>query len=219
MRFGLAVFCLTAIPTFAQDIAPRGGANEYSLNLMVVGSKRYAFEGGASARNDGGAGIGMSLARNLNDHFAVGADATLSQFDYRASVVPGAGNAGARFDTEGTMEMLALRLHATWYLLSGPVAPFVTGGAGVNFLDPEFEANAPADACWIYPWYGQVCGARAPTTTLTRPGYSAAAGVRFDLAQHRGFVRLLAGAEWIDLPEATGTVGYVQVRADFGVRF
>ena len=72
MRLGVAVFLLAAAPAFAQ---------EYSLNLMVVGPKRYAFEGGASARNDGGAGIGLSLVRNLNDHFAVGAEATLSQFE------------------------------------------------------------------------------------------------------------------------------------------
>lgn len=222
MRFGLNMLVLLALaasPAFGQDPPPRNASNEYSLNLMVVGSKRYEFEGGAAARNDGGAGIGLTLARNLSNHFAVAAEASVSQFDYRASVVPGTGNAGARFDTEGTMEMFALRLYATWYLLSGPVAPFLTGGAGVNFLDPEFDANPPADACWVYPWYGQVCGARAPQTTLARLGYSAAAGVRFELPRNQGFVRVLAGGEWIDLSEASGTVGYFQLRADFGVRF
>ena len=40
----------------AQDPAPRGRTNEFSMNLQVIGSKDYAFDGGATARNDGGAG-------------------------------------------------------------------------------------------------------------------------------------------------------------------
>jgi hypothetical protein len=221
MRFGVAIFLLSvaATPAFAQSPPPRDGSNEYSLNLLVLGSKRYSFDGGASARNEGGAGVGLSLVRNLNNHLAVGVDGTFSQFDYRASVAPGAGNAGGGFESEGTMEMLALRLHATWYLLSGPVTPFLTAGVGANFLDPEFESAPPANACWIYPWYGQVCGVDTPKSTLARFGYSAAIGARFDLPRRRGFIRLLAGGEWIELSEASSTVGYVQVRADFGVAF
>ncbi|HEV3008487.1 MAG TPA: hypothetical protein VGX52_05580 [Burkholderiales bacterium] len=215
----LAGLLVAAAPAFAQEIAPRGGSNEYSLNLLVVGSKRYAFEGGASARNDGGGGVGGSLVRNLNNYLAVGADLTFSQFDYRASVAPAAGNAGAGFDTDGNMETIALRLHATWYLLAGPVTPFLTAGVGATFLDPEFGSDPPANACWVYPWYGQVCGAGAPKTTLTRLGYGAGTGLRVDLPRNQGFIRVLVGAEWIDIPEALSTVGYVQLRADFGLRF
>lgn len=214
-----ALFGLAAMPALAEETPPRGGSNEYSLNLVVVGSKRYAFEGGASARNDGGVGIGGSLTRNLNNHLAVGVDATFSRFDYRASVAPGAANAGAGFDTDADMETIALRLHATWYLLSGRATPFLTGGVGANFLDAEFSTNPPANACWVYPWYGQVCGAGAPSTTLTRLGYSAGAGFRLDLPGQQGFLRLLVGGEWIHFSEALSTVGYVQVRADFGLRF
>ena len=32
----------------AQDPAPRGRTNEFSMNLQVIGSKDYAFDGGAS---------------------------------------------------------------------------------------------------------------------------------------------------------------------------
>jgi hypothetical protein len=211
--------CLAAIPALAGDSAPRGGSNEYSLNLLVAGSKHYAFDGGAAARNDGGVGIGGSLVRNLRNHFAVGADVTFTQFDFRASAAPGAGNAAAGFDAEGSMEGVALRLHATWYLLARRATPFVTAGLGANFLDAEFGSNPPANACWIYPWYGQVCSATAPATTLTRLGYSAGAGLRVDLPRDQGFIRVLLGGEWIDFSEASSPVGYVQLRADFGVRF
>lgn len=210
---------LAALAAFAQEPAPRGRSNEYSLNLHVVGSKDYAFEGGAAARNDGGAGVSLSIARNLNNHFAVGAEAAWSVFNYRASVVPGAGNPAAGFESEGDTEMVAFRLHATWYLLSGPTTPFLTAGVGVTFFDPEFDSSPPANACWIYPWYGQVCGAAPPENTLTRLGYSAAAGVRMDLPHNWGFIRLAVGGEWIEFSNASSPVGYVQVRADFGARF
>lgn len=219
-RIALAWFLgLAALPGLGQDPAPRGRSNEYSVNLQAVGSKSYTFEGGAAARNDGGAGVSLSIARNLNDHFAIGAEAAWSAFNFRANVVPGAGNAAAGFESEGDTEMVAFRLHATWYLLSGPTTPFLTAGVGVTFFDPEFDNASPANACWIYPWYGQVCGAAPPENTLTRLGYTAGAGLRWDLPHDWGFLRVLAGGEWIHFSEASSPVGYVQLRADFGARF
>ena len=50
----------------------RAGTDEWSLNLFVTGPRDYAFEGGAAARNDGGAGVGLTVTHNLNDYFAVG---------------------------------------------------------------------------------------------------------------------------------------------------
>jgi hypothetical protein len=214
------LFILLIISSAASaQVEPRGGTNEWSLSLLAVGSKRYEFEGGASARNDGGAGIGLSATRNLNDYFAVGVEGTLAEFDYRASMAPGSGNAGAGFDTHGDMETVALRVHGTWNLLSGPLTPFVSAATGVIFLDTNLAADPPANACWVYPWYGQVCGDKAPRTTLARLSYGAGAGLRLDLPRKQGFVRAYLGGEWIEISEALSTVGYVQFRADFGVRF
>jgi opacity protein-like surface antigen len=214
----LAICLLLTLPgtLYAQS---RAGTNEWSLDLFVVGTKHYAFEGGASARNEGGAGIGLTLTHNLNDYFAVGFDATLSEFDYRAGVAPGAGNAAAGFQSEGNMETAGLRFHATWNLLARPVTPFITAGAGVVFLDPNLESGPPANACWIYPWYGEVCGDKAPRGNLTRFTYGVGAGVRHDLPRDLGFVRISVGGEWIHFSEALSPVGYVQFRADFGLRF
>jgi opacity protein-like surface antigen len=197
----------------------RGGTNEWSLDLFIVGPKHYVFEGGASARNDGGGGIALTLTRNLNDYFAVGLDATLSEFGYRASVAPGAGNAAAAFQSEGSMESAGLRAHATWNLLARPLTPFLTAGAGVVFLDSNLDSDPPANACWIYPWHGEVCSGKAPKSNLARFTYGLGAGVRFDLPRDLGFIRALVGGEWIHIPEALSPVGYVQFRADFGLRF
>lgn len=220
---------LVALPALAvpqaqaQDPPPRGRTNEYGLNLHAVGSKSYDFDGGAAARNDGGAGVSLSIARNLNNHFAIGAEIAWSVFNYRASVAPGSGNAAAGFESDGDAETVALRLHATWYLLSRPITPFLTAGVGVTFFDPDFDRNPPANECWTYPWYGQVCGDTAPENTLTQLGYTAGASVRWDLpptwGYSGGFLRLLVGGEWIHFSEASSPVGYVQVRADFGARF
>jgi opacity protein-like surface antigen len=198
---------------------PRADTNEWSLNLFVVGTKNYAFEGGASARNDGGAGIGLSVARNLNNYFALGIDASLSEFNYRATVAPGAGNGAASFVSDGEMETAALRAYATWNLLARPVTPFVTANAGFMILDANLRRDAPANACWIYPWYGEVCSDKAPKNNLTRFTYGLGAGLRFDLPRDQGFIRAMVGGEWIHIPEALSPVGYLQFRADFGLRF
>jgi hypothetical protein len=202
--------------TYAQS---RADTNEWSLDLFIVGSKHYVFEGGASARNHGGGGIGLSVTRNLNEYFAVGVEATLSEFDYRAGVAPGAGNAAAGFQRDGDMDSAGLRFHATWNLLARPITPFLTAGAGVVFLDPNLESDPPANACWIYPWYGEVCGDKAPKGNLARFTYAVGAGVRHDLPRDLGFVRIFVGGEWIHFSEALSPVGYVQFRADFGLRF
>ena len=105
--------------------------------------------------------------------------------------MPGSGNAGAGFDSHGDMESLALRVHGTWNLLARRLTPFLTAGAGVVFLDP----------------------------TLARFSYGAGAGLRFELPRNHGFMRAFVGGEWIEISEAASRVGYVQFRADFGLRF
>jgi opacity protein-like surface antigen len=210
------LFCLAATPAMAQL---RADTNEWSLDLFVVGSKHYEFEGGASARNHGGGGIGLTVTRNLNDYLAVGVEATLSEFDYRAGVAPGAGNAAAGFQREGSMETAGLRFHATWNLLARPVTPFLTAGAGVVFLNTNLESDPPTNACWIYPWYGEVCGDKAPRSNLARFAYGVGAGVRYELPRDLGFIRAFVGGEWIHFSEALSPVGTTQFRADFGLRF
>lgn len=215
-KFAICLLIAFSGQTCAQS---RAHTNEWSLDLFIVGPKHYLFEGGASARNDGGGGIGLTVAHNLNDYFAVGADATLSEFGYRASVAPGAGNAAAGLQSEGSLGTAALRAHLTWNLLARPVTPFLTAAAGVVFLDSNLDADPPANACWIYPWHGEVCSDKAPKSNLARFTYGFGAGMRFDLPRDLGFIRAMVGGEWILISEALSPVGYVQLRADFGLRF
>ena len=208
---------LVSIQAFPQGFS-RAGVREYSLQPHLLGSRSYDFEGGAKAQLDTGLGIGLGFAQHLNDYLAFGVDLTLASIDYRATVVPGAGNAGAAFDTGDVMERGTLRLHATWHLFAGRSTPFLTASVGVTHLDPDIEAP-PAGGCWIYPFWGQFCGVEPPTHGMTRLSYGAGAGWRFDLDGNRGFVRLLASAERIDWPAPPGALDNVELRADFGARF
>ena len=193
----------------------RANTDEWSLNVFAIGSKQYFFEGGATARNDGGAGIGLIVTHNLNDYFAFGVEASLSEFNYRATVTSGA----MSFDTDGDMESGALRAHLTWNLLARPLTPFFSANAGLIVLDPSFDRQPPANACWSYPWYGEVCSDKAPKTALARFTYGIGTGLRYELPRDQGFIRAIVGAEWIHFTEALSPVGYVIARADFGIRF
>lgn len=212
MRWLVLALVSCAAPALAQS-------NEWSLNLFIIGPKDYSFEGGATARNEGGAGFGVSVAHNLNDYLSFGVEAALSEFEYRAGVAPGTANAGARFQTEGQMETLSLRAQVTWNLLARPITPFFTANAGAIVLDTNLDATPPANACWIYPWYGEVCGDKTPETTLTRFTYGVGAGLRYNLPRDQGFIRAFVAAEWIDMREALSPVGYVVFRTDWGLRF
>jgi len=193
----------------------RAGTDEWSLNLFAIGSRHYAFEGGATARNDGGAGVSLTVTHNLSDYFAFGLEGSLSTFNYRATATGSAGS----FQTDGDMEAGALKAHVTWHLLARPLTPFLTASAGVMFLDTNLDSDPPANACWTYPWYGEVCSDKAPTNALARLTYGVGAGLRYELPRKQGFVRALLGAEWIDFREALSPVGYVTLRADFGIGF
>ena len=87
------------------------------------------------------------------------------------------------------------------------------------FLDTDLAGAPPANACWIYPWYGEVCSDKAPTTTLARLTYGTARACATSCRAKQGFSARSSGAEWIDFREALSPVGYLVLRADFGISF
>lgn len=213
----LLVLLAAALDAAAQEPARRAGRSEWSLSPYVVGSNSYDFDGGATARNDGGAGIALAYARNLNDYFAVGMEVALASFDYRATIAPAAGNANPPVDSIGTMDLGSLRITGTWNLLARSVTPFITGNLGVTYVDTNIASGPPVSACWVYPYWGTICGAAVPTHTMTRFSYGAGIGLRVDLPREQGFVRGQVAGEWIDF--SGGRVGYPTFRADFGLKF
>ncbi|MGQ0547824.1 MAG: hypothetical protein ACT4P3_21260 [Betaproteobacteria bacterium] len=217
MRIFLTVLLFPAFVVEAQPYS-RAGLREYSLQPHVLGSRSYDFEGGSQAQLDTGLGIALGVAHHVNDYLAFGYDVALATVDYRATVTPGAGNAGAAFHSSDVMDRATLRLNATWHLLARRSTPFLTANVGVTHLDPDV-GPPPAAGCWIYPFWGQFCGAEPPTHGMTRLSAGAGAGWRFDLERNRGSVRLLVSGESIDWPGPPGALRNVELRADFGARF
>ena len=212
-----ALLCVMALPAAAQPFS-RAGLREYSLQPHILGSRSYDFDGGAKAQLDTGLGIGLGIAQHWNDYLAFGFDLAVASVDYRATVVPGAGNAGSAFDSSDVMERATLRLNATWHLFARRATPFLTANVGVTHLDPDIQAPAAA-GCWIYPFWGQFCSAEPPRHGMTRLSYGAGVGWRVDLDRNRGSVRLLVSGESLDWPGQPGSLRNVELRADFGARF
>jgi opacity protein-like surface antigen len=216
------VFLLTTVifsSTAFAEPSGRAGRWEWSLQPFAIGSKTYDFEAGASARVDSGFGLGLGYAHNVNDYLALGVEGALATADYRAGVAPGAGNPNPAFTTTGILDLATVRLTATWNLLASRFTPFVTANAGATYLQPDLLTDPPAAGCWSYPWWGEVCGADAPTHGMTRFSWGAGAGLRLDLPREQGFLRALVSGETIDLPGPPGRARYVQFRADFGLKF
>jgi opacity protein-like surface antigen len=216
--WGLVVLVFVAGEAAGQSFS-RAGLREYSLQPLLLDSRTYDFAAGASARIDGGFGVGLGFAWHLNSRLAWGVDISLADVDYRARITPAGGNTGSAQDMSGSMERGTLRVHGTWHLLSGRTTPLVTAGLGFTHLDPDLEAAPSGGRCWDYPWWGRFCGAEPPTHGMTRLSYALGAGVRHDLAANRGFVRFMASGEWIDWTGSPERLGNLEFRADFGAPF
>jgi hypothetical protein len=217
MRIILAILLGISLQVEAQGFS-RAGWSEFSLYPLSLVRTDYDFAR-TTAHVDTGMGIGFSYAYHLNERFALSVDSSFAVADYHGRVQPGAGNPGPAFDTADTLERGTLRLHGTWHLVPGPFTPLLNAGFGWTYIDPGKKTVPPAAGCWIYPWWGEFCAARPPTHGFTRFTTIAGAGLRWDLAGDRGFIRMMASGEWIDWSGPPGTLRNVELRADFGARF
>lgn len=217
----LGIFVLLSLTgnALAQTHFSRAGLREYSLQPLLLGSRTYDFAEGASAKVDGGFGVGLGFAWHLNDYFAWGVDISVAEVDYRARITPAGGNTASGDDMSGSMERGTVRLHGTWHLLSGRTTPLITAGVGFTHLDPDIEAAPAGGRCWNYPWWGRFCGAEPPTHGMTRLSYALGAGIRHDLPANRGFVRFVVSGEWLDWTGTPERLGALEFRADFGAPF
>jgi opacity protein-like surface antigen len=98
-------------------------------------------------------------------------------------------------------------------LLQGDISPFVSGGAGITYVDTSIPTGLGTPVCWWDPWYGYVCDNGYPTKTETDVSYNLGIGVRFDL--NRQFsLQPSYNKVWIDINKA-GTPDFDVYRLDF----
>jgi hypothetical protein len=218
MNLRTLFLCILILPSAAAaQSSSRGDRWEFYLSPVWTAGKDYSFDGGSTAKTDTGYGWTLGFAKNLNPQLALGLEFGWGTSEYRATVTPGVGNGNARVNINGDLETWTTRFFGTYYLSSGRLAPFVSGGLGWTYIDTNIPSGPPEGFCWYYPWYGQYCATYVPTETTTKFSYNAALGLRYDFSP--GFIRGLVNAQYVDFGGGYGSTYWTQYRLDFGVKF
>ena len=217
----LFLLALLVGPSWAAAQAPapggRAGTYEFYISPIFTESKSFNFDGGTTARTDSGYGFGFGFARNFNANFAAGVDFNWSDIYYRSTMQGTGGNAGQTINSSGNISTSTLRFNGTWNILSGPLTPLLTAGAGWTHIYTDLPSGPPQNSCWYYPWWGPVCTTYIPTQNTTKFSYNIGAGVRWDIGPW--LVRGIYGVQAADLGGAQGHTNFQQFRMDFGMRF
>jgi len=215
VQFAISILLgVYAMGVAGQTRGPRAGQWEFTLQPQYVDSKSVTGDNGSRADIAGDWGFGFGFAYNFSNHLALGGELTWNEADYRARIVPAAGNPGSSFDLNGTMETSTLRMNVTWNILATSFTPLVTGGIGATYVDTNIP-NGPTQ-CWTDPWYGTYCG--TPTRSNTYFSYNAGAGLRWDV-NRSFFLRGVYTRQWVDVGGGAGSPAFDQFHFDFGFKY
>ena len=220
-KTGLPVFALLLVCASVGAQTPsrggRAGTNEFYISPLFTDSKNFTFDGGTTAHTDNGYGFGFGFARNFNANFAAGVEFGWSDIYYRTTMQGTGGNAGQTLNSSGNISTGTIRFNGTWNILSGPLTPLLTAGAGWTHIYTDVPSGPPQNSCWYYPWWGPVCTTYIPTQNTTKFSWNVGAGVRWDIGAY--FVRGIVGQQSADIGGAQGNVDFTTWRLDFGLRF
>jgi hypothetical protein len=212
----------TASLASAQGTMPpfqgRAGKWEFMLEPQYVGSASADMAGGSKIDTSADLGFGFGFGYNFTGNLALHLNTTWSSMNYNATIptvdrttgAPGTATASGYLDT-GTVA-----LDLTYYLLKGPVTPFVMGGTGWTMVDSNISSGPPQNYCWYDPWYGYVCDSYQTTYAKDFFSYNVGVGVRWDVVPGF-FLRGLVGMQWLDTD--SGTIDTTGGRVDIGFMF
>lgn len=160
------------------------------------------FDGGTAVEFNSNTSFMVGLGYQLSEHFEVGANFTYEERDFEASI---AGDAvGEVFAATGDVDSMGVMFDLSYYFLTGRIRPFLTAGAGWNFVDTNIPTAPPQVGCWWNPWYGYICEDFQDTKNVDGFAYQAGAGVRYQINPSLS----LSGSyrmNWLDYPKADGT--------------
>jgi opacity protein-like surface antigen len=200
----------------AQSVTPgrygaRAGTWDFYLPLTYADSATINGQGGSSVDLNADWGFGFGFGYNFNDNFQLNGLFNWNSRSYDATTV----------NTDGTtrkysnyMDTSTISLNGVYYILSGKVTPFVSGGVGITYVDTNIPTGSGSTSCWYDPWYGYVCSSYVPTKTENDISYGLGIGVRYDVNRQFG----LQGSynkNWIDMSRASGTPDFDTWRLDF----
>jgi opacity protein-like surface antigen len=181
---------------------------EFTLQMLGLEGKDYAFEGGSSASTKDSVGFGFAASYNVNPHLNFGGEIFWANMDYDATILQDGG--GSSYTSRGEAEIWSFMLNATWNILAGPVTPYLQGGIGSTTVDSNIAVGPPINSCWYYPYYGYYCGTFVPTATSTSFAYNAGGGIRWDFSRE-SFMKFGVQRQWVDFDGATSSYSGMNV--------
>ena len=151
---------------------------EFGLIVSDMSSEALSADMGSSIDIDGDTGLGLTIAYNINNRFAVGADFIWSSPKYTAVLVPE--GLGQPTVIDHKMDLFTYTFTGTWNLLEGPLTPYLEANYGWTNVDSNVADQPPITGCWWDPFWGYVCDTFFSTYSKTRTSYGGAAGLRWD---------------------------------------
>ena len=219
---GVAGLLIIATVAGAADLGSsyrgRQGRYEFTLQPRYIDSKEIGFENGSSIKIDDDLAFGFGFGYNFTNKLALHLDWSWATANYHGTIATDNSGSPGRTTATGTMDTSTVALNLSYYLLDGPLTPFVMGGIGWTFVDSNIASGAPEGYCWWDPWYGTyVCSSYQDTYTQDYFSYNLGVGVRWDITPGF-FLRGSVGWQWIDLEKA-GTEDFLGGRLDIGFIF
>jgi opacity protein-like surface antigen len=211
---GVVLFAPVADAQSFTTVRPggRGGTWDFFMPLTYNPPETWNGQGGSKLDLDATWGFGFGFGYNFSDHFQLNGLFSWSARNYTATYV--ATNTGLSNKYSNTEYSSTFGLNGIYYLLSGNISPFVSGGIGWTYIDSSIPNGPTSGTCWWDPWYGYVCSSYYPTKTQTDWSYNLGIGVRFDLNRQFSLAPSYNRA-WIELDNSSGTP-YVDIwRLDF----
>ena len=172
--------------SYAQLSADRAGSWEFGANLLDTSAESFAGPENTSLAVSGELGIGLSVAYNFTNHLALQFDLDVISPDYSADFLVEATGEIATLRTH--MDVVNFHVKGTFYLLEGPLTPYVQAGIGWTNVDSNIADGPPTSGCWWDWWWGgYVCRNFWSTYSDTRSSYTAAVGLRWDFLPDMSF--------------------------------
>ncbi len=178
------IFLVSALVLSATAAAQNDRSDMWEFGVIVsdISSVSMSGEMGSFLDVDGDTGLGLSIAYNFNNRFAVGADFIWSDPKYTYVYVPEdmPGVPGPPEVINHKMNLFTYTFTGTWNILEGPFTPYLEANYGWTNMDSNVADQPPITGCWWDPWWGYVCDTFWSTYSKTRTSYGGAAGLRWD---------------------------------------
>ena len=190
---------------------------EFGVIVSDISSESMSADMGSTIDIDGDTGLGLSIAYNINNRFAVGADFIWSDPKYTAVLTPDDG-VGLPEVINHKANLFTYTFTGTWNILEGPFTPYLEANYGWTNVDSNVADQPPITGCWWDPWWGYVCDTFWSTYSSTRTSYGGAAGLRWD-SGNGWTLKASYGFLEIDTSKATEKANMDVIRVDLAWLF